>query len=227
MTIRDPKSNAPTDLSMPHSLDFENTEAIGQRIDMVARMVRIIAERGIPRPNCLQQSLVLWWLLRRNSVGSEIRFGACKENGQFKAHAWVECFGFALNENMDVSEHYLPLERVLYWQGLSATVTLPFVFWPMEINSKHSPLNSVRANPNVLFRRIGDEMVLFHLDTDHFYELNGTAARFWELLQAGQDPTQVREQMTREFAVDPDQLASESQAFLASLLQENLISADE
>jgi|SRR6516162_9304519 hypothetical protein len=98
----------------------------------------------------------------------------------------------------------------------------------MDVKTKGSePIGVVRPNPNVLFRRVGDEMVLFHLDTDHFYELNGTAARFWELLHTSQDPAQVREQMTREFAVDPDQLASESEAFLASLLQEDLISADD
>ncbi len=85
----------------------------------------------------------------------------------------------------------------------------------------------MKPNPNVLFKRLGDEMVLFHLDTDHFYELNGTAARFWELLHAGHDTDQVREQMVEEFAVDADQLHSEVKAFLASLRQENLVSSDE
>ena len=81
----------------------------------------------------------------------------------------------------------------------------------------------MKPNPNVLSKRLGDEMVLFNLDTDHFYELNGSAARFWELLNAGNDAAQVRQQMLSEFEVDPDQFASEAEALLASLLKEGLV----
>ncbi len=86
---------------------------------------------------------------------------------------------------------------------------------------------AVKANPNVIFRRLGDEIVLFHLGSDRFYELNGTAARFWELLNAGQDDAQIRERMLAEFAVDPEQLEGEAEALLDSLGQEDLISVDE
>ena len=85
----------------------------------------------------------------------------------------------------------------------------------------------MKPNPNVLFKRLGDEMVLFNLDTDHFYELNGTAARFWELLSSGQEATQVRTQMLDEFVVEPEQLAREAEALLASLRKENLVINDE
>ena len=85
----------------------------------------------------------------------------------------------------------------------------------------------MKPNPNVLFKRLGDEMVLFHLDTDHFYELNGTAARFWELLHEAIDTDQARERMLAEFAVDPNQLTGEIEAFVGSLRQENLLSLDE
>ena len=97
----------------------------------------------------------------------------------------------------------------------------------MTVKSNDSPPFRLKPNPNVLFKRLGDEMVLFNLDTDHFYELNGSAARFWELLAAGNDTAQVGDQMREEFAVDPDQLASEAEALLASLRREDLISTDE
>jgi len=70
-------------------------------------------------------------------------------------------------------------------------------------------------------------MVLFHLDTDHFYELNGTAARFWELLHSGHSTDEVRQLMLEEFAVGPDQFTEEAEALLNSLRQEDLISVDE
>lgn len=85
----------------------------------------------------------------------------------------------------------------------------------------------MKPNPNVLFKRLGDEMVLFNLDSDHFYELNGTAARFWELLSAGHDAAGVREQMLEEFAVDPEKFASEAETLVASLRKEKLVCVDE
>ena len=97
----------------------------------------------------------------------------------------------------------------------------------MEVNPKDSSLSIMKPNPNVLFKRLGGEMVLFNLDTDHFYELNGTAARFWELLSAGHDSADVRQRMLDEFVVEPDQFTREAEALLASLKRENLLSHDE
>lgn len=84
-----------------------------------------------------------------------------------------------------------------------------------------------KPNPDVIFRRLGDEIVLFHLETDKFYELNGTAARFWELLQSGKDTTQIQQQMLDEFAVDPEGLADEVEALLRTLRQEDLITLND
>jgi len=89
------------------------------------------------------------------------------------------------------------------------------------------PFAAVKPNPNVLFKRLGDETVLFHLDTDRFYELNGTAARFWELLHAGCDAAEIRERMLQEFEVDADQFASEAETLLTFLTKEDLVRIDE
>ena len=86
---------------------------------------------------------------------------------------------------------------------------------------------SVKPNPNVIFRRLGDEIVLFHLETDRFYELNDSAARFWELLSEPDGRTGIHEKMMAEFEVDSDDLANETEALLASLKKENLISASD
>jgi len=76
----------------------------------IARMVKIAAEKGIYEARCLQQTLVLWCLLRRNQIESEIRFGARKKEKELQAHAWVEVSGVALNEDSDVCLHFSPLE---------------------------------------------------------------------------------------------------------------------
>ncbi len=98
----------------------------------------------------------------------------------------------------------------------------------MTPDQSKQPLQfTVKTNPNVLFKRLGNEIVLFHLDTDRFYELNGTAARFWELLSEGSDASEIRAAMLKEFEVDSDQFAEEAEALIASLQKENLISTDE
>ncbi len=78
----------------------------------IARLVRAAANHGVYRANCLQQSLVLWWLLERNGIESKICFGARKEQQKLEAHAWVECFGLALNEDQGVERRFSPFGGV-------------------------------------------------------------------------------------------------------------------
>src|SRR2546427_9413580 len=84
-------------------------------------------------------------------------------------------------------------------------------------------VNEMKTNPNVLFRRLGDDVILFHLETDSFYELNGTAARFWELIAAGHDSAWVRQEMMKEFAVEASEFDAEAEIFLGSLQKEDLV----
>jgi len=76
-----------------------------------ARMVRVASSRGPYRGNCLQESVTLWWLLRRKSIDSQIRFGARKDGGKLKAHAWVEVDGYALNEGRSSHHEFKSCER--------------------------------------------------------------------------------------------------------------------
>ena len=97
----------------------------------------------------------------------------------------------------------------------------------MGFESRREELCLIRPNPNVIFRKLDDQIVLFHLGDDRFYELNGTAARFWELLNEGRDFSQIQEQMVSEFAVDRNQFAAEADALIASLRQQDLVTSDE
>jgi len=63
---------------------------------------------------CLSQSLVLWFLLRRSGIQSDLRVGFNKDTDNlpvdidnFNAHAWVECQGVVLNDHPDVYERYV------------------------------------------------------------------------------------------------------------------------
>lgn len=65
------------------------------------------AARNVPWPaTCLRRSLVLWALLQRAGVTTELRLGFRKVNGVFEAHAWVELAGIPLNDRRDVRTRY-------------------------------------------------------------------------------------------------------------------------
>jgi len=77
-----------------------------------ARIVGVAARRGLYGGKCLEQSLVLHWLLRRQGINARILFGARKEDEQMQAHAWVEVNGESLDEETDGHRQFSPFERL-------------------------------------------------------------------------------------------------------------------
>jgi len=68
----------------------------------IARMISVAASHGPYHANCLKQSLLLWWVLAKRGISSEIKFGVQKDSNQsLGAHAWVECNGVALINNWE------------------------------------------------------------------------------------------------------------------------------
>ena len=96
-------------------------DALVQQGCAAARIMKMAAARGPCRTNCLQQSLVLWWLLRRRGIDADLRIGVRKEAGQFEAHAWVELAGVVLSDDMDVYQRFTPFNRIIRpsWWGFS------------------------------------------------------------------------------------------------------------
>jgi len=82
-----------------------------ERASLTGRMVRAAAQKGLRRTNCLEQSLVVWWLLRRQGISCELRIGARKQDGRFEAHAWVERSGVVLNDSDGLHRHYSSFEK--------------------------------------------------------------------------------------------------------------------
>jgi hypothetical protein len=87
----------------PRRLESDRQVEMGRKI--VSAMCAV--ERNGPgRPNCLERSLALWWILRLNAIDGELHVGGRKSQGRFEAHAWVEWDGHVLNDAIDVHEHY-------------------------------------------------------------------------------------------------------------------------
>jgi hypothetical protein len=83
----------------------------------VLRMEEAAARNLFITTNCLEQSLVLWWLLRRRGLAADLRIGARKDEQRFEAHAWVEFCGMALNGGGEDHLHFIPFEEPATWMG--------------------------------------------------------------------------------------------------------------
>jgi len=83
-----------------------------------------------------------------------------------------------------------------------------------------------RPSADTLYERIGDETVLIHMRTNQIYELNRTAARFWDLLCAGHDRAEIQQLVLQEFDVAEADIEREIEALLASLKEEGLITSN-
>lgn len=77
-----------------------------ERAQRVALTINRAACNGLYRANCLQRSFVLWWLLRRRGIDTQLRIGVRKRGARFEAHAWLEYDGIVLNDDADISTRY-------------------------------------------------------------------------------------------------------------------------
>lgn len=80
--------------------------------------VEVAARRGPWPANCLQRSLVLWFLLRRRGLPAELRIGVRRTpdtgtGGPLLFHAWVEQDGVVLNDAPDMRERFATFDRAI------------------------------------------------------------------------------------------------------------------
>lgn len=75
---------------------------------------------------------------------------------------------------------------------------------------------TVTISPQVMARRVADEVVLLDLASGHYFGLDAVGARAWELLVEGRALPQVVDTLADEYEVTREQL----EADLARLLEE-------
>ncbi|WP_019499452.1 lasso peptide biosynthesis B2 protein [Pseudanabaena sp. PCC 6802] len=86
-------------------------ESLWLQVETTARMVAIAAHYSQYWANCLKRSLVLWYLLRRQGIVSDLRIGVQQIAGEVQAHAWVEYQNKVLNDRPNIRQHFVPFER--------------------------------------------------------------------------------------------------------------------
>jgi hypothetical protein len=81
------------------------------RAQLISRAVVIAGNHGVYRANCLKQALLLWWLLARRGILSELKLGTQKiPQDTFSAHAWVEYRGNVLIGESNIEDRFLAFE---------------------------------------------------------------------------------------------------------------------
>jgi hypothetical protein len=92
---------------------------------------------------------------------------------------------------------------------------------------RETPSMNPKPNPDVLWRRLDDEVILMQLKTDQMFSLNRTGARLWELIAEGLSFEEIRERMALEFEISPDRLTSELGQILDLLIERQLLTCED
>lgn len=82
-------------LSRPHKKTHDCAYAI--RTSSLA--LRLLRRRKVTAGTCLSRSLILWAILLRQGIHTDLRIGFRKQAGKIEGHAWVEWNGRPLNES--------------------------------------------------------------------------------------------------------------------------------
>ena len=77
--------------------------------------------------------------------------------------------------------------------------------------------DAAAPNPRVICKQLDGEAVLLDLDTETYFGLNETAARFWTLLAAGNAPRRALETMGEEYDAPGEVLRSDLEELLDEL----------
>jgi hypothetical protein len=78
----------------------------------VARYIVAIS-RYVPQATCLTQALAAHLLLRREGFKPQLQLGVARDEGVFKAHAWIECNGmFIVGDFRGSRTNYTSLKSI-------------------------------------------------------------------------------------------------------------------
>ena len=92
--------------SLKRRAAHQNSAEQLKSMPLAIRMVHAAVRHSFVRPSCLEESLVLWYLLGRQGIECTLRIGIRKDDEKFGAHAWVEREGVALNQPDAQHQHY-------------------------------------------------------------------------------------------------------------------------
>jgi len=85
----------------------------------------------------------------------------------------------------------------------------------------------VRAIPQgIIFKKVGEEMVLLDFERGIYYGLNPVGARIWELFADGKSMDEIVDVLTEEFDVERTDAKKDVEALMDDLVANGLVSAE-
>lgn len=82
---------------------------------------------------------------------------------------------------------------------------------------------AIKIPEDVVFEKVGDEMVLLNLETGIYFGLNPVGSRMWELLSTLNNVESVVERMRDEFDVSRETLELDLASLIRELTEKKLI----
>jgi hypothetical protein len=84
----------------------------------------------------------------------------------------------------------------------------------------------IAVAPDVMFRTVGDESVLLHLESETYMGLDPVGTRMWTLLTASESIQGAYETLLGEYEVDGPQLRRDLEDFVGKLVAHDLVRVD-
>jgi hypothetical protein len=121
--------------SAPVSAERPDADQTIARARRYAHWLHIASRYHVVRAHCLQRSVVLHYWLRKEGLPSQLRVGVRKEDGELKAHAWVELQGQVIDESPTAVAAFTPLTEAGGHQASRAGTGLRFPDRPLKLDA--------------------------------------------------------------------------------------------
>ena len=76
---------------------------------------------------------------------------------------------------------------------------------------------------DVVWRDVGDELVILELSTSTYLTLNGTAKHIWESLIDGTNIDALVEMLVERYRITAEQAKADAESFLSALAERDLL----
>ncbi|MBE9549388.1 MAG: PqqD family protein [Proteobacteria bacterium] len=86
--------------------------------------------------------------------------------------------------------------------------------------------SKLKISNDVLSQEVGGETVLLDLQSENYFGLDEVGTRFWQLLQEGNDQSQIVGQLQDEYDVEEQQLKQDLDDLIKKLAEAGLISVE-
>lgn len=81
-------------------------------------------------------------------------------------------------------------------------------------------------DPDLLYSKVGDEIVLLTLESGKYFKIDAIGSRIWELIKQPLTFDQLCHNLLEEFDASPGQIQTDVELFLNRCLDDHLILVD-